>query len=278
MPSPFPGMDPFLEDGDRFPSLHNSLITYLQELLQPLLPEPYFAKTNERVWVEVTARYIEPDGNVFAPSRRSRAGRPAGGVAVAEPRQVRPVVVTVPHDEHRQTRLDIWTRRGPEKRLVTTLEILSPSNKTPGAQGRDLYLKKQREILESQVHLVEIDLLRGGEHTTAVPLPQARAKTGIFDYHICIHRFDNLEDYFVYPVQLPEPLPEIAIPLLPGDGDVPLDLQAAFNRAYDAGPYRREIDYATNKIKPPLRASRARWAKRIASGQSPTGRKASKNE
>lgn len=270
MPSPFPGMDPYLEDADLFPSLHGNLVFVIQELLQPRLPEPYFAKTNERVWVEMAARYIEPDVDVFASSRRPRRARPAsGGIAVAEARRVQPVVVTVPHDEHRETQVDIWTRRGTDKRLVTTIEILSPSNKTPGQHGRDLYLKKQREVLDSQVHLVEIDLLRGGEHTTAVPLAAAVRAMGRFDYHVCIHRFDNLEDYFVYPIQLANPLPEISIPLLPGDGDVRLDLQAAMNRAYDAGPYRREIDYAQDKVMPPLRPPLAKWAKGIVAGRKP---------
>lgn len=268
MPSPFPGMDPYLEDPDMFPSLHGNLVFAIQECLQPQLPEPYFAKTNERVWVEMAARYVEPDVNVFAsPRRPKRARQPSGGVAVAEVRRVQPVVVTIPHDEHRETRVDIWTRRGSEKRLVTSIEILSPSNKTPGQHGRDLYLKKQREILDSQVHLVEIDLLRGGEHTTAIPLDWAVRKAGPFDYHVCLHRFDNLMDYFVYPIRLPESLPEIAIPLLPGDGDVRLDLQAAMNRAYDAGPYVREIDYLKDKITPPLRPSLAKWAKGLVSAR-----------
>ena len=87
------------------------------------------------------------------------------------------------------------------------------------------------------------------------------------EYHACIHRFDNLEDYFVYPIQLADPLPEIAVPLLPGDGDVRLDLQAAMNRAYDAGPYRREIDYAQDKITPPLRPTLAKWAKSVVSSR-----------
>ena len=122
------------------------------------------------------------------------------------------------------------------------------------------------------MHLVEIDLLRGGMHTTAVPPDWARTKAGPFEYHVCIHRFDNLEDFFVYPIQLAEPLPEIAIPLLPGDGDVRLDLQAGMNRAYDAGPYRREIDYAKDKISPPLRASLAKWAKGIVTARRPASR------
>ena len=191
---------------------------------------------------------------------------------MVEARRLQPVVVTVPHDEHRETSVEIWTRRGSEKRLITTIEILSPSNKTPGQHGRDLYLKKQREILDSQVHLVEIDLLRGGEHTTAVPRDWAVTKAGPFDYHVCVHRFDNLEDYFLYPIRLPEPLPEIAIPLLPGERDVPLDLQAAMNRAYDAGPYRREVDYAKDRIAPPLRPPLTKWAKGITSARKAAGR------
>jgi hypothetical protein len=261
-------MDPYLEARHMFPSLHGNLIFAIQEFLQPRLPEPYFAKTDERVWVEATTRYVEPDVDVFLPSRRPKGPRPSsGGVAVAEASRSQPVVVTIPHDECRETWVDIWTRHGPEKRVVTSIEILSRANKTPGEQGRDLYVKKQREILESQVHLVEIDLLRAGEHTTAVPRDRAIEKAGRFDYHVCIHRFDNWEDYFVYPIQLPEPLPEIAIPLLPGDGEVLLDLQAAINRAYDAGPYRREIDYAKDKIVPPLPPKLAKWAKGIVSGR-----------
>ena len=84
---------------------------------------------------------------------------------------------------------------------------------------------------------------------------------------VCIHRFDNVMDYFVYPIRLPEPLPEIAIPLLPGDGDVRLDLRAAMNRAYDAGPYFREIDYAKDKITPSLRPPLVKWAKGLVSAR-----------
>ena len=64
-----------------------------------------------------------------------------------------------------------------------------------------------------------------------------------FDYHVSVHRFDDFESFFVYPIALEEPLPAIDIPLLPGDPPVTLDLQAVFNRCYDAGPYAREIDY-----------------------------------
>src|SRR3954447_26088085 len=97
--------------------------------------------------------------------------------------------------------------------------------------------------LASRVNLVEIDLLRGGEHVTAVPLESAVASCGAFDYHVSVHHFDDFESFFVYPITLEEPLPLIEIPLLPGDLPVTVDLQAVFQRCYDAGPYAREIDY-----------------------------------
>jgi hypothetical protein len=169
-------------------------------------------------------------------------------------------MVTVPHEERRETFVDIFTSLDGQERLVTSIEILSPTNKTPGEHGRELYLQKQREILESKVHLAEIDLLRGGQHATAVPLERALEKTGPFDYHVCVHRFDYWEDYFVYPFLLKDSLPEIAIPLLPGDRPVAVDLQVIFDRCYDAGPYRRRVRYKDETPVPPLRPEQAEWA------------------
>src|SRR5262249_43803429 len=102
------------------------------------------------------------------------------------------------------------------------------------------YLKRQREVLGRQVHLVEIDLLRSGAHSTAVPLDLAVAKAGPFDYHVCIHHFDNLEDFFVYPLWLGTRLPSIAVPLLPGDPPASAHLQALLDRAYAPATYARE--------------------------------------
>lgn len=264
MPSPFPGMDPYLEDPVIFPDLHDSMITYLREALQARLPEPYFAAGRSLIWVETSERFIEPNGNVLRPADEGEGSRPAGGVAVAPvPPRSQPVVVHVPHDERRHTWAEVRLRREEGERVVAVLEVLSPTNKTPGEYRRDLYLRKQREILYSETHLVEIDLLRGGRHTTAVPLAAALRAAGPFDYHVCVHRFDNLEDFYVYPVRLPDPLPEVDIPLLPGDGDVRLDLQAILNRCYDSGPYRRQVRYGRRALVPPLRPEQAEWANQV---------------
>lgn len=218
MPSPFPGMDPYLENPEIFPDFHDSFITYLREALQANLPRHVFATIGQRRWCES------------------------------------------PHDEFREPFVEIDTRGEDGKRLVASIEVLSLANKAPGEHGRDLYRKKQKELLESRVHLIEMDLLRGGEHTTAVPLDAARGACGAFDYHVSVRPFDDVDAFQVYPIQLEDPLPPIAIPLLPGDPPVTLDLQAVFDRCYDAGPYTREVQYGIDAIIPPLDPDRAAWA------------------
>lgn len=269
MPSPFPGMDPYLEHPEIFPDLHDRLNTHLSEVLQAGLPSPYYAAIGRRTWIEVSQRYIGPDVQV---QRSHRGASPAhelsGGVALAAD-AVTPKVVRVPHDERREPFLEVYVRQGSDKRLVTSIEILSLTNKTPGEHGRELYLRKQWEILGSKVHLVEIDLLRGGEHSTAVPCQRVRAEIGPFDYHVCVHRFDNLEDYFIYPIQLDERLPRIAIPLLPGDPEVMIDLQTVLDHCYDAGPYAREVSYQADTPVPPLRPDQEEWAKGVLQGTPP---------
>jgi Protein of unknown function (DUF4058) len=273
MPSPFPGMDPYLESPRLFPDLHDSLIIFIKQELQDRLPEAYYAQSGQYVWLESSRRSVEPDVNVMSERRerkpRRRVASP-GAVAIAEAETrleaSRPVIIaveTVEHDEHVERFVEIRERRSGQDRLVATIEVVSPANKTPSHPGFDKYRDKQREVLAAQAHLVEIDLLRKGTHVTAVPRANARAEAGPYDYHVSIHRFDRPNDYFVYPTRLEERLPVIAIPLLPGDPEVLLDLQAAFNRAYDAGPYRKRIRYGEDPIRPALRPEQAQWAKTI---------------
>lgn len=266
MPSPFPGMDPYLESPDWFPCLHDSLIIGLLGAVQSRLPKPYYAQTTQRVWLEVSRRLVEPDVDVIRPGwRPSRRDEDHGGVAVAEEVELdEPVAIgveTIEHDPYVEPLIEIRRRSGSEIRLVTSIEVLSPANKTLGNPGRDSYLAKRREVLASQAHLVEIDLLRGGQHVTAVPRDLAIARAGAFDYHVCVHRYDRPNVFFVYPIRLERRLPGIAIPLLPGDPDVRVPLQPILDTAYDIGPYRRGINYGEDPIVPPLRAEQLEWVK-----------------
>ncbi len=166
MPSPFPGMDPYLEGPEIFPDFHDSFITYLREALQADLPVPYFATLGRRVWIEASRRSIGPDlevrrGRASVPPRAEPAAAAAVAVAVVEHPIARPVVIRIAHDEFREPFIEIYTRGEDGKRLVASLEVLSLANKTPGEHGRDLYCRKQEERLARWVHLVEFDFLRG---------------------------------------------------------------------------------------------------------------------
>ncbi len=257
MPSPFPGMDPFVEGPDHFPSFHYLFIGAVNAALQASLPEPYYCAPGIRAYVERSSRQIEGDTSVLRAEVPTPRDRSRGGAAVGT--RPRLVVIPLPLVERREAYIDIYTRREGKERLVAVIEVLSPANKTPGEKGRDLYLRKQAEVLASQVHLIEIDLLRGGTHVTAVPEADLLRRVPDFDYHVCIKHFDSIEEIVVAPITLPDPLPTIPIPLLPGDGETALDLQAALTRAYEEGPFQYRIEYAGPVPAPALSPEQGAW-------------------
>lgn len=274
MPSPFPGMDPFLEHPAIFPDLHDRLATELSTAINAVLPGKYYAGLASRVWVEESERYVEPDIHLL--KARDPRGEPenSGGIAVRDEieSEVKPILIQVPHDEFHEPMVEIYAEPGGE-RLVTHIELLSLSNKRAGSDGRELYLKKQREILGSQVHLIEIDLLRGGEPTIAIPAESLHRKAGPHDYRICLHRYNRKLDYYVYPIPLPARLPEIAIPLLPGDPDVFVDLQSVLATCYRTGRYEVRVRYEPDRLVPPLTPAQQTWADEIlAKAGLPTAR------
>lgn len=143
-----------------------------------------------------------------------------------------------------------------ESHVVTTLELLSHANKTPG-EDHDAYRRKQRAIYESYTHLLEIDLLRAGTHTALVPLE--RLGEARYDYLTCLHRAQTGPRFELWPVTLSQRLPRIAVPLDDSVPDVTLDLQAILDRTYDEGAFTRMIDYTQGPV-PPLTTEEAVWA------------------
>lgn len=263
MPSPFPGMDPWLESPQQFGNLHLSMIAFLQEALQPRLPESYFARAGLRVRLEVGQRDVEPDVYVG----KERADEPAGDESVvATMADTGPTMVAAEPEEFVEVKeryLDIIHLEGKGRRLVTSIEILSPSNKSTSGDGRALYLRKQRELRFSEANLVEIDLLRGGVHTTAVSYDRLVEKSPDFTYHVCVRCFDHPQEFFTYPFRLQDSLPPISIPLLPGDAAVTVELQPLFDRCYDVGAFAMDVDYANDIPVPPLTDEQQRWADEI---------------
>jgi hypothetical protein len=150
---------------------------------------------------------------------------------------------------------------GDESRVITVIEVLSPSNKGAGRAGRALYLTKQQELFESQTHLIEIDLLRRGEHTVVVPRERLVSR-GNWDYFVCLHRGKQGNRCEVWPVTVRQSLPRIHVPLADGDPDVVLDLQAVFNRCYDEGAYARCLDYRREPT-PPLQGEDGMWVDEV---------------
>ncbi len=264
MPSPFPGMDPFLEHRLSFGDLHGRLHFCLSEQLQSRLPAPYFAAISERLVVEVEEakpRWIESDTDVLRSYHDDDSG---GGVAVATSFHTRtePIIVT---DDMPETQkfVEIRTRNEDDsERLVTSVEVLSPSNKRPGP-GRILYRQKQREVWSAGVSLVEIDLLRSGEHTTLIDHERLVLAAPQADYHVCVTAAWNTVEKLLYAFRVEDQLPEVAVPLLPKDGFVALDLQVVFNRCYDSGPYPRRVRYDIQRLDPPLKPHQQEWASKL---------------
>jgi Protein of unknown function (DUF4058) len=262
MPSPFPGMDPFLEDAEFFPDLHDSLIVHLKESIQAKLPAKYYAITGNRIWLDVARPPVGPDVRIHE-KNNGEESTSGGGTSVLTKPLANPVLITIPKDEFRETFVDIYAVQEHGRRLVTSIEVLSPTNKAPRERGHKLFRRKQRELLRNKVHLVEIDLLRAGKHSTTAPLRYVRAKTGAFDYHVCVHRSDRAEDFFIYPVQLADPLPSIAIPLDSGDADVEISLQGLFAAIYDSARYAKMLNYHRPIPPPALIPEKVEWIMKL---------------
>jgi hypothetical protein len=256
MPSPFPGMDPYLEHPALWPGVHQRLITYLGDGLNVLLPANYVADIGERLYVVQPDRHIYPDVVVVEPPTSESHQGSTAAVLTSDP----PWVLTVEPVEVREVFIEILSV-GNASRVVTVIEVLSPSNKTASSEGRQLYVTKQQEILQSPTHLIEIDLLRYGEHTVAAPRQSLIAR-GVWDYLVCLHRGGQRGRYEVWAMTLRQRLPRIRVPLSNGEPDIVLDLQAVFDRCYDEGAYARRLDYRHEPLLPLSEADRT-WAETL---------------
>jgi hypothetical protein len=255
MPSPFPGMDPYLETPQLWPDVHHGLISQIQATLNPLVRPKYVARVELRVYIsdddDPGREVIVPDVRIEK-SKRKRARKVKGGqaVAMAEPL----IVPLLLDDEIEEARLEI--RHLESGALVTVIEVLSPSNKIPGARGRSSFKAKRQEILDSNVHWLEIDPLRAG--VPSLTRPALRAS----DYRILLSRAEADRNVRYWPLGVRQPLPVIGVPLRAPDADVPLDLGAALHATYDHGAYDLSIDYR-EESDPPLNSEDAAWADRL---------------
>jgi hypothetical protein len=179
-------------------------------------------------------------------------GQPAPGPSAQTARATAPMELVLPNVEiERHSSLEIRDRRN--RRVVTVIELLSPTNKTPGAD-RDDYLRKRNVLLIENIHFVEIDLRRGGERPGPPRLPPC-------DYYALVSRHEDRPRLGVWPLRLRDRLPVIPIPLTAPDADVLLDLQAVLDRTYDAADYGKYIYDETPE--PPLSAEQLAWTRQF---------------
>ena len=169
-------------------------------------------------------------------------------------------VITRAPEVRREPYLTIRTKEDCDN-VITTIEVLSPSDKETNSGDRKEYLNIQRRILDSQTNLLEIDLLRGGSHTVAAPYEDLRDR-GECDYLVSLHRHNQPYDYEYWFNKLRDPIPVVSVPLTDDLPDFQLDLQTVMNMAYDSGPYANGIDYSREPA-PTLSEATADWAKTL---------------
>lgn len=259
MPSPFPGMDPYLE-GAEWASVYVELSAEIARQLAPKVRPHYVVRTMRRFVVDgddaIAIADINPDIAVARPPTPEPQPHPSA--EGADPRQpastavtaalplriTAPMPVRVPH-------VTVEIRDVASHGLVTAIEVLSPANKR--GMGHRQYLARRQRLLLSSAHLIEIDLLRSGQRPPMdAPLPPA-------PYFVFVSRAEDRPVIDVWPIGLDTPLPIVPVPLLAGDPDATLDLQQAFDAVYDGMGYDLSTDYG-RPPDVPLAGADAAWA------------------
>jgi hypothetical protein len=238
MPSPFPGMDPYLE-GVAWGTLHVQFIAQMARLLVPQLRPKYFVETGERfvsVVEEDESSEDRPSGKVTDLYPDVAVVREGGAIAAGTSSGIVPApiqMMTVVPEPIPMYTVEIRDTRNRE--LVTAIEFLSPTNKR--GDGRREYLERRRKLMTGDVNLMEIDFLRGGHRVPMVgTLPSAA-------YFVFLTRARSRPLSEIWPIGLGQQLPVVPVPLLTGEADVGLDLQAAFTRVYDECGLDLAVDY-----------------------------------
>jgi hypothetical protein len=257
-------MDPYLE-GELWQEFHERLAHQISAQLLSQLPAKYVALLAKRYVIGAPTsgilpglglnivdwpaqRVIYPDVHVAAlPERKLR--EPAvgyeAGVALMEPA----VEVANPLPEAPQLSVEI--RDVAQRRLVTLIEILSPANKH--SQGALEYYDRRMRLLNTDTHILQIDLLRGGSRILLLAEPPAAP------YYVYLSRTERRPYTQIWPVSLRQHLTAVPVPLLHPDPDVILDLQAAVDACFALVRYERLLDYAEPPPLPPLDEADAAW-------------------
>lgn len=253
--SPFPGMDPYLED-DLWTEFHDRLANQISTQLLPLLRPKYVALLEKYYIIDYSGssginilpqQGLYPDVHIAKVKESTATYETMTAPSVA---LVSPVPKKIPA-------LRVEIRDVSERSLVTIIEILSPANKL--GRGFEKYIKKRTAILQTSTHLLEIDLLRSGERIPLIggELPPA-------SYYVFLSRFTHHPQTEVWPVQLRDSLPTIPVPLIPPDPDIPLALQHAIDACFELVRYHEYLlDYTQPPPPPLLKLEDLAWVKTV---------------
>jgi len=252
MEPPFPGMDPYLELPRLWPDVHAGFIAAIRDQLQSQIVPRYIAQITpyvafEQIEIAPARRAIVPDVDVH---EREEPGVPEVSATIDTPPLLGTTLMELPT---RYARIEI--RAIGEETLVTAIELLSPVNKRPGAEGADAYEKKRQELFRSGAHLLEIDLLRNGRR------PQVAQPTTLPDapYFILLSRAETRPEIAIWPCVLQQPLPTVPVPLRYPDPDVALSLTQVVQQVYRNARYDLQVDYRADPPAPDLAPDTAAW-------------------
>jgi len=251
VPSPFPGVDPYLENPELWPDAHNGLIAALRDELSPRLRPSYYVALEERTYLEEPGELVlvgRPDLTIVDRDRR--------GAEQGSRESIAPTLVEVELPigaQVRETFLEIRTTT--EGDVVTVIELLSPGNKRPGT-GRRVYLDKRELVLSTHTSLVELDLLRAGEPMPTVG-PRVRS-----DYSILVSRGYRRPKADLIQFGARDPIPLFPLPLRRGENELTVELGKVLHALYDRASYDLRIDYSKEPV-PPLASGDADWAKAL---------------
>lgn len=246
MPTPFPGMNPWLEHPGIWHGFHHLYIARLCRQIAGQVAPRYVVDIDDDVYIhdesgDAVGRF-RPDVGVSREEDSPRLGREASAIHA-------PTLLELPREDvERIPYLKILDGEGRE--VVTVVELLSPTNKRRG-ENRTSYLAKRRAILAGDVNLVEIDLLRAHP-----PMPPDRTP---YAYSVVVVRRGRASVAEFWPIGLRDPLPVVPIPLRPGDVDARVDLKAALDGAYDDAAYESRV--YKKPPDPPLSPEDEAWAR-----------------
>ena len=251
MPSPFPGMDPYLESPDFWPEVHSRLIVAIADTLAPSLHPKYYAAIEKRTYIDTPEDSILvgiPDVSVTR--KRSQPQQPSDATRRMTATLSQPEIVTLPLPEEVTERY-LEIRETESADVVTSIELLSPKNKRTG-EGRRAYLTKRQRVLSTQTNLVEIDLLRG-----QIPMPTGSDVQT--DYRILVSRSNSRPQAELYGFNIRNSIPKFSLPLKDQDLEPTIDLKNVLEDIYDRAGYGFRINYKQAAV-PALSTDDQQWA------------------